>query len=294
MERARSWLFAPASRPDRCRKALHAGADQVIWDLEDGVAPSEKGEARAAAVRLLGTLTPGDPVPWIRVNRLDTPLGEADLDALRSGPAPLRLVVPKADLETAERLRAIGVAGPLLLLIETARGLWDLRHPAWERVAGPLRLAFGALDYRLDLGLGDGPNEEELLAARHELVLASRRWGWPPPVDGIVADFGDLTQVAEAAARARRLGFAGMLAIHPRQLSAIHHSFRPTAEEIAWATRVVGEVTADDGRAVRVGSLMVDRPVLDRARRILDEAARAEATLADGATDSEGEGHHGA
>jgi citrate lyase beta subunit len=272
MERHRSWLFSPASAPDRCLKALRAGADQVVWDLEDGVAPGDKEAARVAVIQLLQSAPPTVGMPWIRINPPHTPEGGRDLDALERLPADRRrIMVAKADRAAVDHLLARGWRGPFLLLIESARGLWDLRAD-WTAAPPDIRLAFGTLDYQADLGLDPGPDQEELHAARHELVLASRRWGWPPPIDGVVPEYGDEAAVLKAAGRAKKMGFDGMMAIHPRQVPLIHRAFAPTADEVGWAHRILSRWETSTKGVQAVADTMVDRPLVERARRILAHA----------------------
>jgi citrate lyase subunit beta/citryl-CoA lyase len=274
-ERTRSWLFAPADRPDRCLKALAGAADQVIWDLEDAVAPEAKEEARRT-VRELLRQTAGEPrVPWIRVNGLFTPWGPEDLLSLQDAvsDARARWLVPKADARTVGRLEAWRregkVRGQWLLLVETARGLDDLARAERPWLAGDaVRLAFGALDYQADLGAGPvGPDEAELAVPRHLMARRSRVFGWPAPIDAVYPGYRDPEGLRAAAERARRFGFAGKMVIHPDQIGPVHEAFTPTAEERAWAERVLAASRA--GGVATVDGAMVDRPVVERARQIL-------------------------
>ena len=268
-ERYRSWLFSPGSAPDRCLKALRAGADQVVWDLEDGVAPGDKATARTAVMTLIKTASSMGQVPWIRINPPHTAEGQRDLDALdRLNAGERRIMVAKAERAAVDHLTPRGWRGPFLLLIESARGLWDLRAD-WTAAPPDIRLAFGTLDYQADMGLSAGPDQEELAAARHELALASRRWGWPPPIDGVVPEYSDDAAVLRAARRARAMGFDGMMAIHPRQVPLIHRAFTPTADELAWARTILARWEQSTKGVQAVADTMVDRPVVERARRIL-------------------------
>lgn len=270
-ERYRSWLFAPADAPDRCRKAYDSGADQVIWDLEDGVASERKDQARASLLTLLDEVPKGGRRPWVRVNSLGTDRGQEDLRLLTSRvpEGRRRIVLPKADLQAFTSVPPSLGGDEWLLLIERADALMDLLDgPPLPQADDPpsVRLAFGPLDYQLDLGGSTGGDEAELLVPRSLIVLASRRRGLPPPIDGIWTAVDDTEGLAASAGRARRLGFAGKLAIHPRQLTTLHQAFTPSEREVAWARRVVTEAEAG---AVLVDGEMVDRPALERARRIL-------------------------
>lgn len=267
---ARSWLFAPADHPHRCEKALAYGADQVIWDLEDAVAPADKEAARRSLGQLLAKPDASSHRAWIRIESPLSDGGEADLALLAERGALARLVVPKADAASVRRLGQRVSEGHWLLIMESARGLWDLSR---GRLAPPpgvsVRLAFGALDYALDLGIDPTPTAEaELLHARSEIVYLSRAQGYPPPVDSVHPGFADPHATEMAARSGRAMGFAGKLAIHPAQIAPIHAAFGADAERVSWARRVMAAVASGAG-AVQVDGAMVDRPVIERARAVL-------------------------
>ncbi|HEX8885868.1 MAG TPA: aldolase/citrate lyase family protein, partial [Noviherbaspirillum sp.] len=180
------------------------------------------------------------------------------------------IVLPKAErCEDLAMLRQKG-ALTLLPLIESALGL----HRALDlaRQPGVERLLFGSIDFSLDLGLHEGV--EELQYFRSHLVLASRLAGILPPVDGVTTALDDGAQILDNARRARRNGFGGKLCIHPKQLAHVHAAFAPTAEEVAWAERVLRAVENTDGAAVALDGKMIDRPVILKAQAIRDEASR--------------------
>jgi citrate lyase subunit beta/citryl-CoA lyase len=259
-----SLLFVPASRPERFDKALGSGADAVIVDLEDAVAPADKDAARAA---LAAWLDPAHPV-LVRINAADTPWFAADLELL-ARPGVSAVVLPKAehpdDVVVASRAGG-GLA--VLPLIESALGFEQRRALAHaDRVE---RLIFGHIDFQADLNMR--ATEEELLPFRTALVLASRLAGIAAPIDGVCTAIDDAELLQADALRARRLGFGGKLCIHPRQVAVVNRCFAPSAEEVAWAQRVIAADTASGGAAVAVDGKMVDRPVVLRAQAILVEA----------------------
>lgn len=263
----KAFLFVPGNRPERFDKACAAGADAVILDLEDAVAPAGKDSARDAVRRWLE-----GGRAWLRVNGTDTPWHDADV-ALLGMSGVLGVLLPKA--ERADELRALRATMradmPLVPLVETALGLWNARELA--SVAGVQRLAFGSVDFQVDLSIqGDG---EELLFARSQLVLASRVAGVLPPVDGVTVAIDDDGVLQADVVRARRLGFGGKLCIHPRQVQAIKAGFRPAAVDLEWARRVIEAAGAAAHDAVRLDGKLVDKPVIDRARALLREAAAA-------------------
>lgn len=277
---ARSLLFVPANRPDRFEKALACGADAVIVDLEDAVAPQAKDEARAALAAWLAARAPQSPPSGengqrsagtvgiiVRVNSADTPWFQDDL-ALSGQPGVAAVMLPKA--EDADTLAAVRRAGAraLVPLIESAVGFARLQAIAGS--PGVERLAFGSIDFQVDLGMR-GALEEELLYFRSQLVLGSRLAGLAAPIDGVTTALDDPACLKEDSLRARRLGFGGKLCIHPRQIVAVNESFSPSAEELAWARRVLDAAAASGGAAVAVDGRMVDKPVILRAQAIARE-----------------------
>jgi citrate lyase subunit beta/citryl-CoA lyase len=267
----RSYLFVPADRPERFAKALASGTDAVIVDLEDAVAPDAKDTARRSLAEWLDSPTAGAHRPVVvRVNAIGTRELDDDIAACRAGGVEA-IMVPKA--ERAEDLARIAAAArkPLIALIETALGSDNLRAVAQSSTVA--RLAFGSIDFQLDLGIaGDG---EELLVYRCALVLASRVAGLPPPIDGVSTAIADGTAVQADAQRARRLGFGAKLCIHPAQVAAVNLAFTPGAQELAWARRVVDAIRRSGGAAVAVDGKMVDKPVLLRAQALLRQAGEA-------------------
>ena len=258
----RSYLFVPGNRPDRYAKALAAGADAVIVDLEDAVPPNDKPSGRAS---LAAWLSPEHPV-LIRVNSSESQWFREDL-ALCKKPGVAGVLLPKA--EGAEDIRAIAEhsasATPILPLIETARGFWN----AHALAQGPKvqRFIFGTIDFQLDLGIQG--EEEELLYFRSQLVLVSRVAGLEPPVDGVTTSIDDPERIRTDTLRARRLGFGAKLCIHPRQVSPVNGCFEPSAEEESWARRIMEAAEAVHGAVVSVDGKMVDRPVMARAEAVL-------------------------
>ena len=262
---ARSYLFVPGTRPERFAKAVATGAHAVIVDLEDAVAPAEKDGARAIVA---GALDDARPL-WVRINGAGTPWFDADL-ALCAHPGIAGIVLPKAEhAEVVADVRAAAHrSAGVMPLIESAAGLWNAR--AIAEASGVLRLAFGSIDFQVDLGIAD----DELLAYRAAIVLASRVAGRIAPVDGVTTSIDDIALVRRDVERARALGFGGKLCIHPAQVATVNAAFRPTDVEVAWAERVVAADAAAQGAAVAVDGRMVDRPVLLKARAILSEAGR--------------------
>lgn len=260
-----TYLFVPADRPERYAKALASGADRVIIDLEDAVRPDSKPVGRAA-------IADAD-LDWsrivIRINDATTSFHEDDLKLLKAIRAPA-IMVPKA--ESADMLSTIldrlGRACELLPQVETVKSLFAL--PDLLAHAEVSRAFFGHLDFALDLG--SGRDREALLHVRSQIVLQSRFAGKPAPVDSVTPDFRNSQAVTNDALAARNLGFGGKLLIHPAQVEPVRRIFSPSDDDIDWARRVLA--AAADGRrgAVSINGEMIDRPVEEAARRILEQA----------------------
>ena len=267
MKTPRSYLFVPATRPDRIGKALASGADAVVVDLEDAVAPEAKASARTALGDWLrAAFEPAVPL-YVRVNGADTDWFDADLALCREARERLAgIVLPKA--ERTDHIARTAAVAPVLPLIESAHGI--AAAAVLAGAPGVQRLLFGAIDFALDLGIAD--EREGLLPFRSQLVLASRLAGLPPPVDGVTTATGDDALVAADTQYARRLGFGAKLCIHPRQVAPVHDAFAPTPAEAEWARRVLAAAATAGGAAVAMDGRMIDRPVVLAAQRILDRA----------------------
>jgi citrate lyase subunit beta/citryl-CoA lyase len=260
---ALTWLFVPGDRPERFPKAAGSGADAVILDLEDAVAPEHKEDARRAVREYLLAGNAG----YVRINGEGTGYHAADLASLADIGAPLRgVMVPKSErVTTFERVDAALPPGAVLIaLVETATGVLH----AYEIAGAPgvVRLAFGSADLMLQTGIED--KALGLVLARSTLVLASRAAGLEGPIDGITTDLDSPAVARHDAEDGRGLGFAGKLCLHPRQIAPVVQGFEPAASESEWAAHVLEAVAQAHGQAVRLEGQMIDRPVLERAQRI--------------------------
>ncbi len=274
-----SFLFVPATQPDRLPKALASGADMVIADWEDAVAPADKERARSALAEAVAALDGARRARLlVRINAEGTPWFAADLQALPQLMAQglAGAVVPKA--ESAQTLQAVArAAGPqaaLLALVESVAGLYAVDVlAAAPQVA---RLAFGHLDFQVDAGMACGPDEAELLPMRMAVVLAARRAGMASPLDGVTVDTRNPERMASDAERARRMGFGGKLCIHPAQVPVLHAAFDPGEAAVAHARRVQQALQEAGGGVCVLDGRMVDAPVLAQARQTLERHAHAQ------------------
>ena len=270
-----TWLYVPGDRPDRFDKALASGADVVIIDLEDAVAPAHKGVARANARAYLATAR-SERID-VRVNDLRTEWGAADCAAISDAPGLGGVRVPKVerDRDVAAVRAALGARPiPLHCLIETARGV----EAAFEiAIADPLvrSIALGEADLRSALGVD---TEDGLLWSRGRIVVAARAAGLPAPAMSVYADIEDLEGLRDSCRRGRALGFLGRAAIHPRQLPVIAEAFIPTDAEIAEARTLLDALVSagrqDVGVAVLPNGRFVDRAMIEAAERVIALAAR--------------------
>ena len=253
-------LFVPGDRPERFAKAAQSGADAVILDLEDAVSPDRKDTARR---NLASHQVRGLPV-IIRINARESPCFDDDLAAL-SDTAFSAIMLPKTNgaRDIAATHEKLGRIIPVVPLIETALGLANL--PEILDSSGVSLVAFGALDYAIDLGCS--PSWEALLTARSEIVFRSRLVGLSATIDGVTTAFNDPQLVEADAARAISLGFGGKLMIHPNQIAPALRAFLPDQQALSWARKVIE--TSSEGGAAQLDGVMVDRPVLERARRII-------------------------
>ena len=272
----RSLLFVPGDRPDRMVKALMSGADALILDLEDSVAPAAKAEARRAVAGFLDANSQARL--WVRVNPLDGADIDRDLDAVL--PAhPDGIVLPKAEGgasvgELAQRLTARGNATAMIIAIatETPASMFALgSYGGAKRLAG---LTWGAEDLPAAIGAAASREEDGRFTPPYELARSLCLFGAAAagvaPIETVYPAFRDLDGLAAYAARARRDGFTGMMAIHPDQIAAINAAFTPSEAEIAYARAVVAAFEErPDAGALSLDGRMIDRPHLIQAQRIL-------------------------
>ncbi|WP_028206050.1 HpcH/HpaI aldolase/citrate lyase family protein [Paraburkholderia nodosa] len=271
VSRARSLLFVPATKPERFAKALDSGADCVIIDLEDAVAEGSKDSAREQLEQYLSQLTPLQLARTvIRMNAVGTPWHEADIALLRDWVGQgVAVMCPKS--EGAGALWAVaqklGESARIVALIESLAGL-DAAD-ALAREPQVVRLAFGHLDFQLDLGMRATAEEPELAFARNALVAASRRARLPAPIDGVTTDTGNAERLVADARRARAFGFGGKLCIHPAQVAGVNEALGHTEAEQDWARRVLEQAEKHGGEAFSLDGRMVDLPVIRAAEAIV-------------------------
>ena len=282
--RLRSLLFVPGDRSDRMAKALASGADAVILDLEDSVAPEAKDAAREAVGTFLGRR--GELSLFVRINPLSSGLAEQDLEAVASAP-PDGIVLPKAE-------GAVGVEALIALLDVTFSARVPVLPIATETPAavflmGNFRavadrlcgLTWGAEDLSAAVGAVTAREPDGRYTPPYELVRSLALFGAQaagvPAIETVFPDFRDLDGLRSYCERAARDGFTGMMAIHPAQVAVINAAFTPSAEAIAHAQAVVAAFDAEPRAGVTsLDGRMIDAPHLAQARRILERAGLLE------------------
>jgi citrate lyase subunit beta/citryl-CoA lyase len=269
---AQTYLFVPGSRPERILKAIEAGADAVIVDLEDAVAPADKPAALQGLVsdwaKYDSRAGEAGVTLLLRINTPDTPWHDAEVAACQAI-GVRHIVVPKSShAAMLARIAATVPSAALYPLIENAQGFERLQEVA--RVPGVVRLLFGSVDLMLDLGIGDA--DVPLHYFRTAIVLQSRLAGLAAPADGVCVDLQNAQTLKAEVQRARDFGFGAKMLIHPKQVDATRQGFAPSAAELEWARRVMEAAASAEGAAVAVDGKMVDRPVLLQAERLLVRA----------------------
>jgi citrate lyase subunit beta/citryl-CoA lyase len=268
-------LYAPADRPERFGKALDAGADAVIVDLEDAVTASRKAEARNALAAFADAWTARGvraPAVQVRINARGSGAHADDLASVADLPTGFGVRLPKT--QSADDVAAVRDALPgrdVYALLESALSIERAFEIAGSGVAG---IAAGEADLRAELGVPAGPAGEPGLAwSRSRIVNAAAAAGLPAPLMAVWADVADLDGLERSCREGRTLGYAGRTAVHPRQLEVIRRVFTPDAEDIARARGIVERVRAaaadGTGAFVLEDGTFIDVAMVKAAERVL-------------------------
>ena len=283
----RSLLFVPADGGSKLDKAMASGADAIILDLEDSIAPERKAQARAAAFDFLKTANAAKQHPrlLVRINGLDTGMIDADLEAVVAG-RPDAIVFPKAEggasvvhldakLTAREAIAGLPEGGIKILAqaVESAAGLFaaGTYRGASARLIG---MTWGPEDLSAELGAEANRDAAGQLTEPYRLARNMCLFGAAaaklPAIETVYVDFRNSEGLRRDTQDARRDGFAGRLAIHPAQVAVINEVFTPSPEQIAQAKTVVAAFAARPGAgAVGIDGKMYDRPHLLRAQALL-------------------------
>ncbi|MBA2953573.1 CoA ester lyase [Nocardioides sp. MAH-18] len=272
---ARSALYVPGDADDKLERILERGADEIIIDLEDAVAPRDKDRARDIARVWLHDLPVLDNVGvWVRVNA--GALREADVRAVAGAPALTGFMLAKTEtvdelLDLDRLLASLGSTAGVVPLLESARAV--LRAGELARAPRVQRLQIGEADLRADVGITAGPDERELLYSRSHVVFASAASGIKPPIAPVSTNFRDLDAFRASTVELARLGFVGRACIHPAQVAIANEVFTPSTDEVEAAQRLIGRWEfAGAGVAVDDDGHFVDEAVIRQARLVIARA----------------------
>ncbi|HBG16164.1 MAG TPA: citrate (pro-3S)-lyase subunit beta [Firmicutes bacterium] len=287
----RTMLYVPGNNPGMIRDVHIYGADAIMFDLEDSVSLNEKDAARSLVYHSLKTFDYGEAEILVRVNGLDTPFGREDFEAIvRAKPDAIRL--PKTekaeDVKEADELISqieaqIGLEHgtiKMMAAIESALGVINAYQiaTASERLIG---IALGAEDFVTDLKTSRSADGIELLAARSQILLAARAAGIDA-LDTVFSDINDTEGFANEVKLIRKMGFDGKSIINPRQIEIVHQIYRPSESEITKSLRIIKAFKEAEKKGSGVISLdgkMIDKPIVERARRVLELAEAAKVVM---------------
>jgi citrate lyase subunit beta/citryl-CoA lyase len=283
----RTMLYVPGNNPGMIRDVHIYGADSIMFDLEDSVSLPEKDAARMLVYHSLQTFDYGKTEVVVRINGLSTPFGKDDVEAMvRAKPHVIRL--PKT--ETPEDVREIdaliskieqqigmepGTIG-LMAAIESALGVINA-YPIATASKRLIGIAIGAEDFVTDLKTTRSLDGIELLTARSQILFAARAAGIAA-LDTVFSDVNNEEGFMSEVKLIKQLGFDGKSIINPRQIGIVHQVFTPTEAEIQKSLRIIAanEEAAEKGSGViSLDGKMIDKPIVERARRVLDLADAA-------------------
>lgn len=274
----RSYLFVPGDRADVLEKAADRGADALIVDLEDAVAPSSKDTARAVVAEWLGRRDRPNLPTWIRINSGAD--GESDIAAL-AGAELDGMMIPKARSadgvrEWQGRLERAQLSSRLLVLVETANAVRELDGIA--SIPGVTQLMIGEADLGAELGIT--PDHAVWDSLRVDVVVASAAAGISPPIGPVDPDFSDTGRIEAETRHLHGMGFVSRAVIHPAQIAPVHRALTPSPEEVDEARRTVAEheraLASGRGAYVDSEGAMIDEAMVRRARHVLATARESQ------------------
>lgn len=263
----KTWLFVPATRIDRVKKAFASGTDAVIVDLEDAVATTDKVQARKD-LQVYYNSQAYQPI-WVRINKAGSEEFFKDVVLCQQMPNLAGVLLAKAeqasDIENAHNMTGL----PVIALIETALGLYQIDSMA--KSAGLLAFSYGFLDLCNDLQVHVGTAAADVIAnqIRYQLLLTSKVHQLLAPIDTVYTDFNDGKGLGQRVQLWSQMGMSGMLCIHPKQVATVKQSLQPTDADIEFARRVIEEYERSGQAIFKIDGKMVDAPVIERCRQLL-------------------------
>ncbi|MEC1525425.1 CoA ester lyase [Neobacillus niacini] len=265
------YLFAPSNSEKKIHKALTLHTDAVIIDLEDAVTSNEKEMARNLVYSLLKTDETFRSKIYVRVNSIKTPWFFEDLSMVNELKRIDGIMIPKSEDKTSISLAAelINKDVEIIPLIESAAGVMNIEtilssHPAVNRVA------FGSVDFALDIGVDWSVEGTEREYAMSKLVLASRASGVNPPIDAVFPVIDDRESFIADTQKGKQIGFNGKMVIHPKQIDWVKEVYTPSKKQLEWSKKVIDvfESSAHSG-AIDLEGKLIDRPVYLLAKRLI-------------------------
>lgn len=261
------FLFVPATNPERIPKAFAAGADEVIVDWEDSVAPKEKAQARMNTAAYCADVSARRI--WLRINSVSSSYFADDLLALTLLPNIKGVILPKAERPADIASLYQNCEKPIIAIIETAKGMLNLPQLAFS--SGLHALSYGCLDLSAELGIRMGSPAADAFfnRLRSDLLLHSRLNNLNPPLETIFPDLNNDQGLRTFACFWHDMGFGGMMCIHPKQVAIVKLLLHPSAEMLDFAEKVVAEAERSGAGVFQIDGQMVDIPVIERAKRLL-------------------------
>jgi len=268
----RTYLFAPGDSARKITSAFQSQADVVILDLEDSVALSQKEAARKVLLETVGNLQKNQFLQkpfYVRCNSAQSTFIEDDLSAIKVL-CPNGIMVPK--FESDDDAKAITTAAPKMEIFPLIESVAGIRYLQKSTFVSPQikRVAFGAVDYALDLGADWSISGEERKLAMSEIVFYSRALNLESPVDAVFPELNNSAAFADDVIAGKQLGFFGKMIIHPKQIESVLEAYCVSDSQYSWSLRVIEkyEANADSG-AMELDGKLIDFPIYQKAKRII-------------------------
>jgi citrate lyase subunit beta / citryl-CoA lyase len=269
----KAYLFAPGNSEKKMLKALNIDTEAVIIDLEDAVVAKEKDKARQLVYSVLNNLELEDIKTkiYVRINSIKTPWFFDDMNLINRLPQLDGIMVPKSEDRTSITLAAelLNREIEILPLIESARGVNNIEDVLCSHHS-VRKVAFGSVDFALDLGVDWSEDGMERTYAMSKLVLASRSLGLEPPIDAVFPVIDKKDSFISDTKKGKQLGFYGKMVIHPKQIEWVNEVYTPNANQVEWCTKVINVYeTPNNEGAIDMDGKLIDRPVYLLAKRLI-------------------------
>lgn len=267
IDQIKTWLFVPATKLTLIAKAFASGADAVIIDLEDAVALEDKAQAREDLLEYFSDESSASV--WLRINKAGSAQFDRDIELCRQLPNLAGIILTKAEQHTDIEQAHSATGLPIIALIESALGLYQLE--AIAKATGLAAFSYGFLDLCNDLGVQVGTPAADIIASqiRYQLILTSAVHQLAAPIDTIYPDFNDSEGLTERVKLWSQMGMSGMLCIHPKQVAVVSTALQPTDSEIEFAKEVIAEYERSEKAVFKIKGQMIDAPVIQRCYQVL-------------------------